>query len=294
MTDLEKQDYIDAELCLQSAETKESFNGTKNRWDELTYVHLIQTSYVHAVGAFLPWHRLYVHLHEQLLRNECNYTGYQPYWEEALDADDMDNSVVFNPDTGFGGNGSGDDKCVVDGPFSNLMLHITSQWGVMDYSSYCLARSFDYDVFLGANQTNIDTCLESDNYVEALSCYSNALHIAGHLGVGKTIYDPVASPGDPLFFLHHANLDRLWWEWQSVDLSTRLEDMGGSNIPATAFLDAYNLTSPGPEFTEYSGDGGNVTTTTLNHTLWMVGLIPNKTIADVMDLGGDLICAEYV
>ena len=49
MTDVEKQDYIDAELCLQSAETKESFNGTKNRWDELTYVHLIQTSYVHAV-----------------------------------------------------------------------------------------------------------------------------------------------------------------------------------------------------------------------------------------------------
>lgn len=34
--------------------------------------------------------------------------------------------------------------------------------------------------------------------------------------------------------------------------------------------------------------------TTLNHTLWMVDLLPNVTIADVMDLGGDTICAEYV
>ena len=104
--------------------------------------------------------------------------------------------------------------------------------------------------------------------------------------------DPLLSPGDPLFFVHHTNLDRLWWEWQSIDLSTRLTDMSGQNIPSEEFLNTNNFTYPSAAFVDYFGDSGNVTT--LNHTLWMAGIIPNATIADVMDIRGDLICAEYV
>jgi len=40
------------------------------------------------------------------------------------------------------------------------------------------------------------------------------------------------------------------------------------------------------------GDPGNVTT--LGHVLNMMGVIPNATIADVMDIGGPLLCFEYV
>jgi tyrosinase len=29
-------------------------------------------------GAFLPFHRMMMHAHEEALRTECNYTGYQP------------------------------------------------------------------------------------------------------------------------------------------------------------------------------------------------------------------------
>ena len=29
-------------------------------------------------GAFLPFHRLLVYAHEQLLKNECDYDGAQP------------------------------------------------------------------------------------------------------------------------------------------------------------------------------------------------------------------------
>lgn len=25
---------------------------------------------------------------------------------------------------------------------------------------------------------------------------------------------PGTSPNDPVFFLHHCNVDRLWWQWQ--------------------------------------------------------------------------------
>lgn len=101
------------------------------------------------------------------------------------------------------------------------------------------------------------------------------------------------SPADPLFFLHHTNLDRLWWEWQSQN-SSRLTDMGGKNVATATSLvdlqpsDIYNVDS----FLPYFGDNGNVTT--LNHVLWMTGLADNVTIAEVMDINSDLICAEYV
>jgi len=30
-----------------------------------------------------------------------------------------------------------------------------------------------------------------------------------------------------LFYLHHANLDRIYWKWQQQDLETRLREVGG-------------------------------------------------------------------
>lgn len=103
-----------------------------------------------------------------------------------------------------------------------------------------------------------------------------------------------ASPGDPVFFFHHANLDRLWWEWQKLDLPARLSDMTGRNTPTIEFLTnpTRGWDPPGPSLTEYSGDPGD--TTTLKHVLWMGGVIANATVADVMDIQGKLLCFDYV
>lgn len=104
--------------------------------------------------------------------------------------------------------------------------------------------------------------------------------------------DVVSSPGDPLFYLHHTNLDRLWWQWQSVNLTARLNDISGSPVASDEFITQMGLGYPGPELLDYDGDDGNVTT--MNHNLWTSGLLPNITIADVMELHSDFNCAEYV
>lgn len=100
------------------------------------------------------------------------------------------------------------------------------------------------------------------------------------------------SPGDPIFFLHHAYIDRVWWQWQQANLSSRLTDISGRNVPTDEALALGNLSYPTAAILDYDGDPGNVTT--LNHTLWMVDLIANATAGDVMDLGGPVSCAEYV
>lgn len=77
MSDDEKAAYIDAELCLMNS-PPQLFDFAKNRWDELVYGHVVQSNFIHNVGQFLPWHRLYMRAHEYMLQNECGYIGAQP------------------------------------------------------------------------------------------------------------------------------------------------------------------------------------------------------------------------
>jgi hypothetical protein len=57
--------------------------------------------------------------HERLLRQECGYTGTQPYWDEERDAGKFSSSEVFDPELGFG-EGSG--GCIKDGPFKDYVV----------------------------------------------------------------------------------------------------------------------------------------------------------------------------
>lgn len=114
--------------------------------------------------------------------------------------------------------------------------------------------------------------------------------------------DLYASPADPIFYrefdallstlethpkrswlkltiqVHHANLDRVWWSWQSYDLENRLGDISGP-----IFLMDYD-----------NVQGGNVTLD-FEMTVGVSG--PNVTVGDVMDItggGGDgIVCYTY-
>lgn len=98
---------------------------------------------------------------------------------------------------------------------------------------------------------------------------------------------------DPIFYLHHAWLDKIYWDWQQKDLAVRLTEIGGTNLPnARVSALAGPPQFPASALLDFNGDGGSVTT--LNHTLWMNGIAPNVTIGDVIDLNGGVNCAEYV
>ncbi|KAK7413932.1 hypothetical protein QQX98_007200 [Neonectria punicea] len=153
-------------------------------------------------------------VHEYLLQSECGYQGGQPYWDKVLDIDALNESVIFDPDNGFGG--QGEYGCVNDGPFANLTLHLNA---TSMAANECLSRSFSQEGFQNGQQKYIDERFKTTNYVDAFECYIVNPHIAGHAAVGGIMADQVASPGDPLFFLHHTYHDRLWWLWQQANLT---------------------------------------------------------------------------
>ena len=86
----QRKNYIKAVKCLQSkpALTPSTVaSGAKTRFDDFVVTHINQTMTIHYTANFLSWHRYYVWLYEEALREECGFTGDQPYWDWARYAD---------------------------------------------------------------------------------------------------------------------------------------------------------------------------------------------------------------
>lgn len=63
------------------------------------------------------------------------------------------------------------------------------------------------------NQSDMDAL----NSFTTFDLFQNALEVTVHNSVHRAVGGNMvssASPSDPLFWLHHANIDRIWAEWQ--------------------------------------------------------------------------------
>ncbi|VUC32084.1 unnamed protein product [Clonostachys rosea] len=298
LSDNEKDEYIQAELCVMGLAPRVGLPGCRNVFDELQSNHQLQAAYTHFVGAFLPYHRYLMHAHEQIMRTECGYTGFQPYWDEPLDAGHFSSSIIFDPVHGFGGDGRESDGCITDGPFANYTNALGPGYLITDH---CIDRNISDSASEFSDQSQVDKCYEYDTWEEAWPCIEALPHNGGHSGVGLEMANPISSPGDPIFYLHHTWLDKVWWDWQAKDLPSRLKAMGGTNVQTSngtfaPNVPGYNGTTPHDgkcgSLDSCPGDPGNITT--LSHVLSSLGVVPDVTILDVMDIGSDYLCYEYV
>lgn len=279
---------------------KSAAPGAISRYDDFVATHVNQTQTIHFVGQFLPWHRWYTAAYEKALREECQYRGAQPYWDWTLDtpANRFTSSPVFDPVYGFGGNGalipfnSSNNEvpgrtgggCILDGPFKNLIVQM-GPLDSMESNPRCLTRDLSpyyAGRFSGRNLTRLTLKQPDfghfDRVLEGgISLEESGIHGGGHFSVGGTygaMGDPYVSPSDPIFWLHHANLDRVWWSWQMRDLAKRLKDMSGPVI----FLDWGNE------------QGGN---TTLDYVLSLGFNAKDITVGNTMDIKGGKLCYDY-
>lgn len=125
-----------------------------------------------------------MHAHETMLRTECNYTGAQPYWDEALDAGNFTHSAALDPVTGFGGNGSGRKGCIADGPFKDYVNAFGPYKQVTDH---CIDRKLDECQSAWAAKKNVDECMAMSNYATFWPCLELRPHVAGHGGIGGEV-----------------------------------------------------------------------------------------------------------
>ncbi|KAL4887208.1 tyrosinase central domain protein [Aspergillus karnatakaensis] len=277
----ERKDYINALHCLEAKQpiyNTEVYPGVRNRWDDFVATHINYTLSIHYSGLLLPWHRNFVNLWETALRQECGYRGYQPYWDWASNSLDLAGSPHFDgSETSLSGDGEYDDQlerdntlpkgtgggCVISGPFKNHTVNMGPLWmapsGVFPpdayaYNPHCLRRDLNTRVSAYCNSPDgSEALLEAADIIEFQTIADKGLqgaqqhgpHGCGHVSVGPSMTDLYAAAADPIFFLHHANLDRLWALWQEKDEEKRRVALNGTSSMYNA-PDTPNVTLDSP------------------------------------------------
>lgn len=62
--------------------------------------------------------------------------------------------------------------------------------------------------------SNVPTIMAMSDFTSFASNLGG-VHGGVHVWVGGAMGSVPTAPADPIFWMHHANLDRLWWQWQN-------------------------------------------------------------------------------
>ncbi|KAI9297837.1 Di-copper centre-containing protein, partial [Neoconidiobolus thromboides FSU 785] len=197
---------------LSPSELSKFINATlqlkqKGVLDEYSKIHLDHTEVAHNVGGFLPWHRYFLkQLELQLIQIDPSIT--LPYWDWTLDSQAPERSILFQPNY-FGGNGDKQkNECISTSPYAT--------WSMQVPSTHCLKRKFDLGDKISSfySPEAIEAILRtSTTYDQFRKNIELIPHAKVHDNIGGDMTE-MFSPNDPLFYLHHAFVDLLWFEWQ--------------------------------------------------------------------------------
>ncbi len=204
-------------------------------------------SNAHHSPGFMTWHREFLLRFENELRISTNNPDYMlPYWDwtstEAF-------NKIFNANA-FGGNGLPTDGWIVqNGKFGKIAddFHVNVYPASIPDTTPSIYIKRHFAWLPGVNtlptasevQTMMtkpvydvapwgyysDTAVSFRNYLEGywngpntdpnMAMVGDGMHGRVHIFVGNNMVAD-ASPNDPVFFLHHANVDRLWAMWQDA------------------------------------------------------------------------------
>jgi len=213
-------------------------------WDLLAWWHFAAMSWPAGVGnrahrgsIFLPWHRQYLRRLEEAIQTVSGKAGFAlPYWNWAQDGTPSNATLLGSPLWSVLGNPRG---VVNTGPVGQLRVRLLNSSA--DGRLYVgPPRPIWRDAGRGADGlparadetwTLADGLYDGTPWNEGADSFRNKLegfqdpregarrpapwmHNRIHMWVGGEMA-PGTSPNDPLFWLNHCNVDRIWEGWMT-------------------------------------------------------------------------------
>ncbi|MEJ2158686.1 MAG: tyrosinase family protein [Desulfobacteraceae bacterium] len=148
----------------------------------LVDIHANATHQMHANPRFLPWHRIYLLRMEELLQS-VDPTVCIPYWKSSEEQGFPAWLLGFTPTVNL-----------MTGPH-NVTRNIGAFAVLPNAAAVTGAMS---------NAT-------FNTFAPALE----GIHNSGHVWVGGSMGSVPTAPADPVFWMHHCEIDRIWAKWQA-------------------------------------------------------------------------------
>ncbi|KAL7746171.1 hypothetical protein RI367_008508 [Sorochytrium milnesiophthora] len=173
----------------------------------------------HSDPRFLPWHRLFLFAYENALR-QFSPTLTLPYWGWDEDANGPERSPVTTARY-YGSSSGGGGTCIPDGPF-RFTTHVVSPTPGSSVNARspprCVTRGFNPQGPL-SRFTSTAVLSQLIQQASSHSAFSlqleNGPHGQVHTWVGGDMGQRF-SPNDPIFFAHHAFIDKLFGDFQTA------------------------------------------------------------------------------
>ena len=175
-----------------------------NALGPLVDIHSNAMHQMHGNPRFLPWHRIYLLRMEELLMM-VDPTVCIPYWKSSEEQAFPTWLLGFTPTVNLMG-----------GPHT-----VTRNIGLFTV----LPDAADVAAAMSNGTYN--------TFAQALE----GIHNSGHVWVGGSMGSVPTAPCDPVFWMHHCEIDRIWNEWQAAN--------PGQNPPLTgaaAIMDPWSET----------------------------------------------------
>lgn len=212
LTDIERERFICAFNVLN-----QSLRGgsSPSQFGQLVEIHntLSINHYQHGTHRFFPWHRIYLLILDRALRS-IHPDVTIPYWDWTKASEQAIPSWLagFTP--------------TVVTPTQTINV-IRAPGSPTDLAT--LASNIP-DIMLLTDFSSFNGQLE-------------AVHGGVHVWVGGSMSSVPTAPADPIFWMHHANIDRLWWKWQrSSEGRGKNPDLPGTDPTNSPVMDPWSYT----------------------------------------------------
>jgi tyrosinase len=167
----------------------------------------------HGTWFFLAWHRMFIYYFEQIVRAAVVQAGGSadwslPFWDYGAGGQQATLPMGFRHPTVNGG----PNPLFVSQRASGLNAGLALSPTVASATRALRASRFVGASHFGGGITGVAQFSNSTGQVENQP--HNVVHDAVG-GNGGLMADPDAAAEDPIFWIHHANIDRLWFIWNT-------------------------------------------------------------------------------
>jgi Common central domain of tyrosinase/von Willebrand factor type A domain len=230
----EKTRYVNAFLALKSQDSV-IHPGAQSRYDDFVETHMnammAAVGWAHQDSVFFPWHRELLYQFEKLLQS-VDSSVMIPYWDWTREQSASDPGFPFKHDfIGVDGDDADGDRVKREAgapmpyPYAfdpeawSPTITVIDPGDTLNFFQRQFGEYFDApdlpenDVTVGGTSTNFRAAINGANSYLTLRSRSEDLHNLVHRWTGGNMLR-MTSPNDPVFFMHHANIDRMWSIWQ--------------------------------------------------------------------------------